>query len=1124
MRHQVISLFVSTVTGEFGALRLRLHDGLTQAGLVNVVHQEGLLPTGTDTLLKLDDYIRLSNTVLLVVGDQTGGLPEWDEVPGLLQRYPDLPGKLKLDDETLRTLTRTQWEAWLAVYHRKDILIATPLPAAPRDKPVADAAAAEAQRQRQAEHMARLSNHVPRDRLEFDSDAALLNQLHLVLRLMLVNPLTQPGPPADSVTLAQLAALRARVLDNPYAAPLDEAARQAIDRHLPTTLEHYHLRQIAHWSLSVFQIDRRFTPLALRLDVQDDKVDRSYDDLREVLRFLASRHQHACTVLGPPGAGKSTLLRRLGYDLAIAALRAPDEPARLPFYAELRDFDWNTHRTTPRAWLAGQWQARGYSQVGDFDSLLAAGRLLLLLDAVNEMPCAADEYDSLLGLWNSFISPHSLPPGNQVVFSCRRLDYSRGLQIENRTIAHVEVESLGPDKIKAFLQLYLQGDDKLAADTYARLQADNTFELYNSPFYLSLLVDQVKQGGAVPRARAALFTADVRKALQREQKTHKLFTRTGPLLSAEDFDQVRDAAWAGAHDLPQDSGLFDGLAVLAHGLQTQGGGADLARCRALRSKMEAARAVLANHARGGASADDLLTGAQALHLLEKDIRTREVQFRHQLFQEYFAARRLAAELALAAPGAGDALAASIAELARQPWCVSDIRPTVEEELARLTMAERLPMPQPTGWEETLKLAVAMAQEPGPLLRALAGTNLPLAGLCAAQPEVCVDATQRDELRQQLLARSRDLAADLRARMAAGLALGELGDPRLTPAGPPPAAGAEDARPLLPPFVTIPAGQYPVGVDIGLVPESDRQYFKDAAPAQVTIASAFDIAQFPVTNAEWRRFMMGGGYDDVRWWQSDVAKAWREGVGTSDASRRNWRFWRQYGQDPAQLEAWLARTGNEDDYKRIKAWAAMDEAAFEAMLVEQVKDQRFTEPAYWRNPAFNAAAQPVVGICWFEAQAYCAWLSATVGAAGKFSVRLPTEAEREVATGGRAGRAYAWGNEWQATRSNNSETRVKSTAAVGVFPLGDTPEGIYDLSGNVRDWTSTLYRPAIGGDKEGREDLAQHQDDQGEPLARVVRGASWVDGTVGARAAYRYPVVPGLRLNVLGFRLVRVSHP
>jgi formylglycine-generating enzyme required for sulfatase activity len=107
--------------------------------------------------------------------------------------------------------------------------------------------------------------------------------------------------------------------------------------------------------------------------------------------------------------------------------------------------------------------------------------------------------------------------------------------------------------------------------------------------------------------------------------------------------------------------------------------------------------------------------------------------------------------------------------------------------------------------------------------------------------------------------------------------------------------------------------------------------------------------------------------------------------------------------------------------------------------------------YWNDPAYNDAAQPVVGICWHEARAYCAWLSAQTGQCW----RLPSEAEWEAAARGTA-RAGATPGATTSTRArcNAFETHVRGTTPVGVFPGGDTPEGLADMSGNVWEWTSS----------------------------------------------------------------------
>jgi formylglycine-generating enzyme required for sulfatase activity len=90
--------------------------------------------------------------------------------------------------------------------------------------------------------------------------------------------------------------------------------------------------------------------------------------------------------------------------------------------------------------------------------------------------------------------------------------------------------------------------------------------------------------------------------------------------------------------------------------------------------------------------------------------------------------------------------------------------------------------------------------------------------------------------------------------------------------------------------------------------------------------------------------------------------------------------------------------------------------------------RQAKPGDWNDPAYNHPAQPVVGISWYEARAYCAWLSAQTGRV----YRLPTEAECQAAARGLEGRRYAWGNEFDAARCNSFETHVRGTTPIGVF--------------------------------------------------------------------------------------------
>ena len=155
----------------------------------------------------------------------------------------------------------------------------------------------------------------------------------------------------------------------------------------------------------------------------------------------------------------------------------------------------------------------------------------------------------------------------------------------------------------------------------------------------------------------------------------------------------------------------------------------------------------------------------ALGVLDEDRGRDEVLYVHQLLQEYFAARLLARQPQPA--------------LVQQEWRADRVVPDLPSTLRDLADADPLPPLPSTGWEETTVLAAAMASDPARFITDLMAHNLALAGRCAAQPEVAVSEALKATVRGALVERTQDPHADLRARIAAGLALGELGDPRLS---------------------------------------------------------------------------------------------------------------------------------------------------------------------------------------------------------------------------------------------------------------------------------------------------------------------------------------------------------
>lgn len=180
---------------------------------------------------------------------------------------------------------------------------------------------------------------------------------------------------------------------------------------------------------------------------------------------------------------------------------------------------------------------------------------------------------------------------------------------------------------------------------------------------------------------------------------------------------------------------------------------------------------------------------------------------------------------------------------------------------------------------------------------------------------------------------------------------------------------------------------------------------------------FKIGRYPVTNKQYARFVAAGGYDDAQWWSE---KGW---------THRQEREWKQ--------------------------------------------------PRYWHDPTWNRHSQPVVGVSWYEAEAYCAWLTAELRQQGEIGenqqVRLPTEAEWQIAAH-TADHAYPWSDSFDPTKANTRESSLNQTAPVHMYPHGATAEGIYDLSGNawewIADWNEEKYPCFKGGSYHLNKDYAK----------------------------------------------------
>ncbi len=261
-------------------------------------------------------------------------------------------------------------------------------------------------------------------------------------------------------------------------------------------------------------------------------------------------------------------------------------------------------------------------------------------------------------------------------------------------------------------------------------------------------------------------------------------------------------------------------------------------------------------------------------------------------------------------------------------------------------------------------------------------------------------------------------------------------------------------------------EVPEGVfPMGSDPHKDKLTRKNEQLHTVHL-SAFRISRYPVTNAQYQSFVTDGGY----------TKTWRE-------------CWSK--------EGWM--------WKEEKAQQG---------------------PNTWGGE-FDLPNHPVVMVSWYEAEAFCRWLTLRLREAGFLSeqqeIRLPTEAEWEKAARGDDGRIYPWGDERiTSEHANYSETGLGMTTTVGCFSKGTSPYGCEDMAGNVWEWCLDQCEY----DKKEYDVVTDtYKDGIVDPVCtsgshRVIRGGAWNLVAEDCRSAVRALGRPGYRYPDFGFRLLR----
>ena len=216
-----------------------------------------------------------------------------------------------------------------------------------------------------------------------------------------------------------------------------------------------------------------------------------------------------------------------------------------------------------------------------------------------------------------------------------------------------------------------------------------------------------------------------------------------------------------------------------------------------------------------------------------------------------------------------------------------------------------------------------------------------------------------------------------------------------------------------------------------------------------ITAPYRISRYPVTVAQYQAFVDAGGYADKDrdWWTTD---GWK------------WKV-----------------------------------------------EQKITGPVNY-DPVFQTPNHLRVGVSWFEATAFCRWLSEQTSQV----IQLPSEAEWERAARHTDVRKYPWGGEEAcAQRCNMRDTGISSTCAVGLFPSGNSVCGAADMAGNVWEWCRAKLKFVYMDYERMASDAPDGNDTQ------VLRGGAFNFDPGYLRCSNRNYNVPGSRNFIYGFRVV-----
>ena len=894
----------------------------------------------------------------------------------------------------------------------------------------------------------------------------------------------QPGPQPDALRVAYLkrltrecGALRLLGLDTGAG---HAGADQAGDVHLEAVYVHLDTTRSLEDETDATKRARLRSGVDQLVVSGDREVLPKEMEQRQMLTALEAVARFPCLVLiGGPGAGKSTFANYLTLCLAAHDLPAGECPFTLdpqehlpgwshdlwplPMRVTLREFarelSPDVHQGT--ADLLWQHIERRLAPLDEFKSALKeallSGRALVVLDGLDEVPeTRGDEKVSPRKLVLQAVEDFALRafPDARYLVTCRVASY-----VSPWTLPKFEVAPLAEfdeEKRDHFCQLwYLELAQRGQLD-------EGKVEGKVAGLQRAIRRPDLARMAGTPLLLTVMALVHAREPELPEARALLYEKCVDVLLWLWERRKEDESRPADLLSLLQEAGVdrtffVRALDRLAYDVHTEGGAqegeADI-RTSVLERRLE-----VLHPQRDPRWARRVATfiRERAGLLVEQwaDVVDPVLAFPHRTFQEYLAACWLTE---------GEDTACKAAELARQGdhwWEV------IKLAAGRLLYVERK-VAQPLAILDWLCPEGEPTDEAGWRLVWLAGEVL-----LELKPEQMLrDVAARPQLEGRLERVRHCLAAllesghlDPRERAEAGNVLAQLGDPRFRAD-----AWYLPNEPLLG-FVEVPQGPFLMGTRKKDVPALSKRlgggqdWYKDEVPQHPVTLPAYYVARYPVTVGQFRAFVNESGYKPA---DEDSL----QGVDNHPVVNVTWYDALAYCQ-------WL--TG------RLREWEGTPEPL--ARLLQE-EDWEITLPseAQWEKVARGGEEIPN----------------------SQSDIRSPQSTIRNP----NPGRVFPWGDEVDAKWANYDKTGIGTTSAMGCFPGGASPYGVEDLSGNVWEWTRSLYRDYPYDPEDGREDL-----EAGRDVVRVLRGGAFFSGVWGVRCAARYGGDPVFWPGARGFRLV-----